>query len=323
MREKYSVTNKKLYVICICLIQFIIFSVVTVHASNNSYYIYSHNINLASGNKQVIENDIFVDKPMSLSRFTRHYNSQYADDIGLGRGWTFTHGDYLEILDPKTIHYVRYDSAGELFHRSSKQQGVWVNMKHSRKIIKDQTGGYKLKNKFSDNILFFNKNGRLTSVEHDNYKIEYDYSKYNETKVRDSLGSELILKFHKERLRRVISKSGIIQYKYDENKNLVSVINSDNTSRQYLYEYQNTQYFLTGIIDENANRVLHVTYNDYNSVASCAFADNLDRIEIKYLGGFKRSITDSNGKVCTYKVITEIGKGTEVKVLSGSGCKYW
>lgn len=56
------------------------------HASSQPY-LGAHGINLATGNKYVVETDIGLDGPVRLI-FTRTYNSQSAESGPLGYGWS-------------------------------------------------------------------------------------------------------------------------------------------------------------------------------------------------------------------------------------------
>ena len=101
---------------------------------------------------------------------------------------------------------------------------------------------------------------------------------------------------------------GIYSYAYDVNGNLLSVTypdgtpgdNSDNPARTYHYEDPNFNHALTGITDENGNRIATWGYDTKSRAVFSEHAGGTERVDLVYNADGTTTVTDSLGHSRTY-----------------------
>jgi YD repeat-containing protein len=143
-------------------------------------------------------------------------------------------------------------------------------------------------------------------------------------KVTDPFGRSLLFKFNAAgNVINLVDPAGnIYSYGRDANNRLLSVTYPDNTpgdntdNPTRIYHYENTGFpnALTGITDENNNRLATWTYDTQGRAISSEHAGGVERVDIVYNVDGTTTVTDSVGNVQTYHfdVIHGVVKTTQV-----------
>jgi len=99
-------------------------------------------------------------------------------------------------------------------------------------------------------------------------------------------------------------------YTFDGLKNLTSVTGPDGYVRQYLYENSSFPYALTGVIDEDNNRIDTTTYDSLGRAYNNVGADGVNATSIVYSNDYSSAqVTDVLGETDTYGLTTILGLG--------------
>jgi RHS repeat-associated protein len=287
--------------------------------SSSKPYISGHGINFSVGNKYLSETDTRLSAPVGSGlKFTRAYNSSNSKDGVLGYGWTFPYGSRLTHIDQ--IIAIATPTGRNIYFTTSDEV-TWTNGTGKvNTITRTEDGGYRLEQP-SGTVIFFDGEGLLTSKQFlDGSQLSYTYNGELLTRVANTWGQELNFSYDGAgRLMTVIAPTGAFSYTYDENSNLASVTKPGNITRQYIYDDPNDIHNLTGIIDENNERVLTLTYDTSDRVLTSALQNSSDQITIGYPSANERTITDSDGVVSTYQL--EVQQGVyAVTSFTGPGC---
>ncbi len=111
-----------------------------------------------------------------------------------------------------------------------------------------------------------------------------------------SAGADLTLRFDyddKRRLSRLNDPlSGMTQYAYDANSNLVSVSWPDGNMRRYVYDDTRFRNAITGEIDETGTRIATWTYDAQGRATAVSHPDIARNVQFGY-GSGKTTVTDS------------------------------
>ncbi|MGB8419960.1 DUF6531 domain-containing protein [Paraburkholderia sp.] len=114
--------------------------------------------------------------------------------------------------------------------------------------------------------------------------------------VGTSAGADLTLRFDyddKRRLSRLNDPlSGMTQYAYDANSNLVSVRWPDGNMRRYVYDDPRFGNAITGEIDETGTRIATWTYDAQGRATAVSHPDIARNVQFGY-GSGKTTVTDS------------------------------
>ncbi|MFM0166068.1 YD repeat-containing protein [Burkholderia sp. GAS332] len=109
-------------------------------------------------------------------------------------------------------------------------------------------------------------------------------------------GADLTLRFDyddKRRLSRLNDPlSGMTQYAYDANSNLVSVTWPDGNMRRYVYDDTRFRNAITGEIDETGTRIATWTYDAQGRATAVSHPDTARNVQFGY-GSGKTTVTDS------------------------------
>lgn len=84
---------------------------------------------------------------------------------------------------------------------------------------------------------------------------------------------------------------------------LTTITHPDGTTRTYLYENTTFPHYITGIIDENGNRISSVAYDDEGRAISSevgALGSGIERTQVDYHDDGTRTVTNSLGKQNIY-----------------------
>ncbi|MFM0635994.1 colicin E5-related ribonuclease [Paraburkholderia metrosideri] len=111
-----------------------------------------------------------------------------------------------------------------------------------------------------------------------------------------SAGADLMLRFDyddKRRLSRLNDPlSGMTQYAYDANSNLVSVTWPDGNVRRYVYDDTQFKNAITGEIDETGTRIATWTYDAQGRASAVNHPDSSRNVQFSY-GGGNTTVADS------------------------------
>ncbi|MFB3087258.1 MAG: DUF6531 domain-containing protein, partial [Acidiferrobacterales bacterium] len=214
-----------------------------------------------TGNKYETEED-YQSSDGSLT-FTRHYNSQLNDDVGLGQNWTSSFHKRLEInpileaLVQGSSHVLIRQASGRSERFRCDDPGICVGDPDTKLRLSGDATGYTLTLEDSATERY-DLNGRLTAETDRSGKTTiygYDVNGDLETST-GPFGHALTLTYNAGgRLATLTAPdSGVYTYSYDANGNLTQVEYPDTTTR--IYHYEDTAYpnHLTGITDENGDR---------------------------------------------------------------------
>ncbi len=128
-------------------------------------------------------------------------------------------------------------------------------------------------------------------------------------KVTGDFGHELTFDYDANgRISTVTTPDGSIQFAYDADSNLTSVTYPDATSRQYLYEDEYFENYLTGITDENGVRFSTWAYDVDGRAILSERAGGKRRVEFAYNTDGTTTETMGDGSVRTYNFTVEQGR---------------
>ncbi|WP_316365449.1 phospholipase effector Tle1 domain-containing protein [Candidatus Thiodiazotropha sp. CDECU1] len=277
-------------------------------------------IHVVTGNKYQQEPDLSP-LPGSLGLlFKRHYNSHSKYKGPLGYGWSHSYdlslqsegeGYRLRQSDGRVIHFQPTESTdmftapriSDGWLRVNEQQLTW-HWRDGRQLQFSPTG--QLQRLVLANgqtlSLFYNPQGKLFLV-------------------RDPQGRELSMDHYPNgRLKAMYDPSGkATRYRYDEVGNLQQVTSHDGATRVYHYTDPHDSHNLTGITDERGVRYATWAYDAKDRAILSTHADQVGQIKLDFSTPGETKVTDSQGKVSTYK--TEIRNGVAlVTAIHGPGC---
>ncbi len=290
-------------------------------------------INPATGNKWQEETDYLSDGRYPL-RLTRTYNSTPTLRSGLGAQW-------LSAFERKLVAYsqqgyiVAARPNGRIF-TFSLVGATWTpdaDVKDSLVRLTDassETTGWRYTDGATDEVETYDASGKLIAIASRGLTqaLSYDSEGFLKT-VTDPFGRELRFTYNtKGFVETMIDPAGgVYHYSYDTKNNLVSVSypdatpsdDSDNPKRLYHYEDPRFPYSLTGITDENGNRVATYAYDDKGRAILSEHAGGAERVTLTYHGDGTTTVTDAQGASRTYTFEAYQGI-VKVKSIQGGAC---
>jgi YD repeat-containing protein len=187
---------------------------------------------------------------------------------------------------------------------------VWQGDPDSDISIQEQSSGFLL-TRSNGKIENYDNNGKLVSeIDTHGKQTSYTYDNSDQLiQVVDHYGHQLSLSYDQGRLKTVTAPDGsVFSYNYDLLNNLESVVYPDDTAsdddnpvKTYHYDNQDFPNHLTGITDENDDRLSFYEYDNTGRAISTKWAQttNLNhqkQFTIDYSQGPDRSIvTDAEG----------------------------
>ena len=223
----------------------------------------------STGNKFQQEKDI-----QGVIHFTRSYNSRTLLDIGLGKGWRSNLQAALRIgADGDSLILISGMGRGEPW---TKAANTWSGDIDSDFSIVQTESGFTVTAE-DDSKQSYNASGRLL-FEQDNNGNETQYS-YNVSgqliSVSNHFGHTLTLSWNADsHIASIATPVGdIYTYAYDAMDNLISVTYPDGRTRQYHYESSDFPNHLTGITDENGDRMASYAYDSEGRAIVTEHAD--------------------------------------------------
>jgi len=212
--------------------------------------------NVATGNKYQVETDY---KAPEIS-FTRYYNSQLYDDVGLGFNWTSDYHKKLGFMFNGDILYRQGNSRGSSFNKSGND---WLAEADSEIQLTEDGTGYDISFRDGSHERY-DLNGRLVSMTAPTGQVTtMAYNTENQlASVSDAFGHVLQFTYDSsEHLETLTDPDGkVYQYTYDSKNNATSITFPDTTFRTYHYENAGEPHGMTGITDENGDRYANFDY---------------------------------------------------------------
>ena len=257
-------------------------------------------INVGTGNKVQREVDYPATGQSGL-HFTRVYNSQDMTLYPMGYGWKHSYDRILEITGA-LVKVPRPDGKKHNFTAVSGSYTSDPDIKASFEALTDAQGivtGYRYTDE-ADNIEIYNVGGKLISItSRDGFTQTLDYAVTSANggdgnsatldKVTDPFGRSLRFSYGANGLVATLSDpaSNLFKYEYDGRKNLIKVIypdetpteDTDNPFRDYHYENIYFIHALTGITDENRNRIATWSYDTEARAKSSEHAGGAEQVE--------------------------------------------
>ena len=247
----------------------------------------------ATGNKYQTEDDYRSGD--GLLTFTRHYNSQFEGDVGLGIGWTSTFHRQLEI-DDNDLVISQTTGRSEPF--TCTGSGPCIGDPDTKLLLDQDATGYTLT--LADSATErYDLNGRLIAETDRSGKTTtygYDANGDLETTTGPFGHSLSFTQDPNGRLATLTdSHGGVYAYSYDANGNLTQVTYPDATVRIYHYEDMAYPNHLTGITDENGDRFATFTYDADGNAISTEHGGGQERFALAYDTDTQTTVTDASG----------------------------
>ena len=288
----------------------------SVFASSQPY-ITDHQINFGTGNKYLQATDIRLPDPGPQISLTRTYNSQSNDVSVLGHGWTAPHTERL-IIDTDEIILVQ--KGGRYVHFPEESPGVWVNETGARRVITASGTGYLLTEQ-SGITKLYNSGGKISVyTDRNNNTRTYSYDGSGQlTLISNNFGGTISFTHTNGRLVSATGPEGTYSYGYDANSNLTTITKPDTTIITYIYDDPNDVHNLTGVLNEESERILTVAYDSSDRVIRSIKQGGANEVTIGYPSNTVRTVANSVGVTTTYNL--DVLRGVVmVGSFTGPGC---
>ncbi len=277
-------------------------------------YITSHQINFGTGNKYLTATDVRLSGPGPRLSVTRTYNSQSDESSVLGYGWTASLTEKLIIATDITL----VQSGGR--HVTFMAQGSeWINETGSQRIITAVSGGYQLVEPRGTVKLFDSTGLLLSKTDRNANTATYTYTGSELSSISTNFGKTLTFTYSSGKLSSVTSPLGTVSYTYDTNDNLTTITKPDTTTITYIYDDPNDAQNLTGILNEDSERILTVEYDTSDRVTLSKKANGAEEVTLTYPATYLREVTNSLGVKTTYNLDVLHGI-VKVDSFDGPGC---
>ena len=292
-------------------------------------------INFATGNKFKIQTDYSSSVRYGL-RFTRTYNSLSSSDNDsvMGSHWHHNHDIKLAIessANGNIIKASRANSRVYTFTETANNSGIYTVDGDVNLTLTATASGYQLTDS-RDNVEVYNSNGQLLSTTNKAgltrtyiYDLAQAYGGDSDDatldQITDPYGRTLLLTYNSNnQIDTMIDPAGnVTAYAYNGDNNLTTVTRPDNTTRTYHYESNSFKHALTGITDENNNRIETYTYHVDGKAASSEITGGIERVAVTYQSNGNAEVTDTAGQTRTYAFDTtlDVRRATGI---SGGAC---
>lgn len=265
-----------------------------------------------------------------------------------GGAWGFSYTQALGIYTytSGTVIYL-YRPSGEKVRFSSNADHTWTTDSDETAVLttaynaSGRPSGYRVRWRNNDTEMY-DLEGHLVSI---NTVSGHQYSITNHFfQTSAKLDTALIEKkriTHRQtgryieyryspngQIQTATSPDGKFKYTYS-NEVLASVSypddtpldNTDNPTRQYVYENHHLPSHLTGIIDENGNRFAIWEYDHQGRAISSAHANGANKVTFRYNANGTTTVTDLLGASRTYTTAKQFGL-LKVSSVAGAQCSY-
>ena len=266
--------------------------------------------------------------------FTRYYNSMADTNttaVSFGQNWRSTFDRYLRFTTANSAASIVAERAdGQELIYSNTYTG-WVS-DSDVDVQLVQSGSFWILTDSDDTVETYNAVGQLLSIQaRDGYTQMLSYNGNNQlATVSDSFNRQLQFTYQSNLLNTVTAPNGLVlTYGYGssglrpgvlDRLTLVGYSTSPPTRQTYLYENASLPFALTGVIDENTNRINTWAYNAAGEATMSEMGDDANLTHIGYNADGSRDVTNALGLVTVYKFTTLQGvpKVTEIDRLASA-----
>ncbi|HTT40226.1 MAG TPA: DUF6531 domain-containing protein, partial [Burkholderiales bacterium] len=280
----------------------------------------------ATGNKYREDVDYLGAGPFPL-RFARYFNTLSWDfwsefDAVRGRvgpNWRSTYDRNLTPFSAAGANWMSYSRQDGSRWLLTQSQGAW--QADPDLVVTVQPGasgsGWTLRNA-NDELESYDANGRLVSITNRaglRQTLSYDGTGHV-ISVQDPVGRTLSFTYDWfGRIATVTDPAGgVYSYTYDDSLfSLVSVTYPDGSVVSYVYDEPENMggssllYGLTGVIDENGQRLATYSYDDQGRVIGTQLAAGAESITLQYLSDTSTAVTDGLQTTRLYDAQTVLG----------------
>jgi YD repeat-containing protein len=308
-----------------------------------------HPIDSSNGNKHLRESD-FTGTGLHPLTFERYYNSSaWADQAGsLDTIWRSNFDRRVRLMTAASARAIRPDGTVHYYQLSA---GLWTGEKDvANKLTRltdanGQASGWTLLAADEDTLETYDVNGYLSSIKARNGQTQVLVRSTAATptniapkpnlllSVTDHFGRQLQLTWDSSsRISSVTDPDGrIYTYAYDSAGRLSTVTYPGDASplpfKRYLYNEAdftggaNLRNALTGIIDENGNRLATYTYDAKGRGIATEYAGGADKYQIAF-GTNTATITDplASTRVYSFQTVSGAARLSGVSQPGGAGC---
>ncbi|MHB8743477.1 MAG: DUF6531 domain-containing protein, partial [Sulfuricaulis sp.] len=229
--------------------------------------------NAGTGNKYQNEEDYHSGDGRLV--YTRAYNSQANESIGLGFNWTSSSQRRLEISGT-TVQARQSDDRGEPF--TCPSSGSCQGDSDTQLLLSEDASGYTLTRRNNASERYDLTGKLLSETSPTGQTTSYGYTNGELTTVTDAFGHTLTFGYNgNNQVATVTDPAGNpISYTYDNNNNLTKVSYPDGSAKIYYYEDANNPNSLTGIayVDASNNTTRFSTYGYYYNSSNTSDPNN-------------------------------------------------
>ena len=283
-------------------------------------------INISTGNKYLVETDYTGTSKNSL-KIIRYYNSDTdllssPSKTSSGNLWKTYYDRQLSIntaSTPSVIIAHRHTGKANFFKYENSE---WVADADVVSELSQSGSDYFYKN-VDNSVEQYSSSGVLQSIEYVNSVTEtltYDVDG-RLTSVTDNFGKSLAYTYDANNRISTITDpdSNVFTYEYNDYANLQKVIYPTTEEREYLYENTSFISAVTGIINENGDRISTYTYDTQGRATQSKLAGNVEQVDLVYNTDGTVTVTDSLGASNTYSFVNSFGV-LKTSNLTGGQC---
>ncbi|MCW8930969.1 MAG: DUF6531 domain-containing protein [Gammaproteobacteria bacterium] len=257
---------------------------------------------ISTGNKFQVE----VDYTSPTIRFVRYYNSLFNINTTLGKQWSHNYSPSLNVTSSE-ITALRGDSKALTY---TEDTGVWISDPDVLNQLKADGSNWEYTTT-SDAVELYNSQGQLLQITSRDGKItSFVYSNGLLETITGPFGRTLTLTYDTENRLSILTTpdNTQIKYQYDLNNNLIRVIypdatpldDSDNPTKNYLYEDSLYPNHLTGIIDENNIRYATWEYQADGKAILSKHGTDIEQVDITYNADGTTTVLNALGHTETF-----------------------
>ena len=272
---------------------------------------------------------------------TKNNPTSTSSSSPLGKGWTAnnfqTLGVNIASQQQTVLKLERPDGRVEFFDCAQStcvgDQDTQLTVNKVLDPLTSQTTGFEVYT--ADNILeSYSPEGQLLSTTDTSGQVTsmgYDISDQLET-VTDHFGRVTTYSYLNGKVATMTDPDGqIYHYDYDANDNLIKVTYPDDTPgtltdnpfKEYLYEDISFPNHITGVINENGDRINTWGYDTQGRALYSELTNGLSRVDLTYNTGGTTTVTDALGAVNTFTFTDVAGVARPTTITGGpcgSGC---
>lgn len=275
-------------------------------------------INVINGNKYQEEID-YRGKGFMPLEFIRYYNSNSNSSSGFGPKWSHSYSRFITTTTEdingieQAVAKLNRDN-GQVI-RFYKDRKTWLPVHadvRSTLTLSSKKWTYTTELGL---VEVYNQQGQLQSITHidgNMYTLEYSAEgKLNYVYSPNS--SRLSFEYNADNKIQRVTGGFDNSYKYYSTDSImlsrVLPTFGKGSSRDYHYEDENFVSLLSGITDENDDRVVTWTYNDKGQAISSSNGDGINLVNIEYYNDGSRRVTHADGKTTEYLATGQLGLG--------------